>query len=164
MGSSSLESLPAMSYSPANPLVNCGIRTFTQFLQVQVRWGCPKREVLPLLKGNGEGREVGRKERTRFLGLTFFPEKLALPKYTWGPLSTCPRSKGQPPRQACIKSFYFNISCSLTHWKPCLRSSSWKESLLLRGLLLLYFRARTAWSPLGWNEVMEHDASFRSVS
>jgi hypothetical protein len=51
-----------VSHSPANSLVNSSIRTFTQLFQVQVRRGCPKREALPLLKGNGEGWGVGRQK------------------------------------------------------------------------------------------------------
>lgn len=73
VGSWSVKSLPTMSHSPANPLVNCSVRTFTQLLQVQVRWGCPKREALPLLEGNGEGWAMGKKERAFILMLTFFP-------------------------------------------------------------------------------------------
>lgn len=65
-----------MSHSPANPLVNCGIRTFTQFLQVQVRWGCPKREALPLLKGNGGGERGGKERKNTFFRVDFFPREI----------------------------------------------------------------------------------------
>ena len=63
-----------MSHLPANPFVNCSIRTFTQLLQVQVRWSCPKGEALPLHKGNEEWG--GGKEKSIFLVLTFLPTEI----------------------------------------------------------------------------------------